>query len=178
MNTKLFGHNLHPMLVVFPLGLLNASVLFDLLCLAAGKPVLGTVAYWIMAAGIVGALFAAPLGTLDWLSIPSGTRAKRVGLRHGIASLAMTAAFIACWLLRGSAPDKPTAASVAFSFVGLTCALIAGWLGGELIERLGISVHPNANPNAPSSLTEGEAQGATTTESPMGRGFGGPKPAV
>jgi hypothetical protein len=35
--------------------------------------------------------------------------------------------------------------------VGL--AIISGWLGGELVERMGMGVYDDANPDAPSSLT-------------------------
>jgi len=30
---------------------------------------------------------------------------------------------------------------------------VGGWLGGELVERLGVGVHEGANVNAPSSFT-------------------------
>jgi len=36
---------------------------------------------------------------------------------------------------------------------GVAAALLGGWLGGELVERLGVGVTPNANLNAPNSLT-------------------------
>jgi len=42
---------------------------------------------------------------------------------------------------------------MALSFIGVADALLGGWLGGELVERLGVGVTPNANLNAPSSLT-------------------------
>jgi len=32
-------------------------------------------------------------------------------------------------------------------------ALVTGWLGGELVDRLGIGVYEGANINAPSSLS-------------------------
>ena len=31
-----------------------------------------TVAYWMLVAGILSGLVAAPFGTIDWLAIPSG----------------------------------------------------------------------------------------------------------
>jgi hypothetical protein len=31
--------------------------------------------------------------------------------------------------------------------------LVGGWLGGELVERLGVGVDDDANLNAPNSLT-------------------------
>lgn len=40
--------------------------------------------------------------------------------------------------------------------IALVLALIAGWLGGELVERLGVGVDEGAHLNAPNSLS-GEA---------------------
>ena len=50
-----------------------------------------------------------------------------------------------------------------WGWIGLGLVTVSGWLGGELIETLGISVHENANPDAPSSLSEGRE--ARRTES-------------
>ena len=41
----------------------------------------------------------------------------------------------------------------ALWFIDVAAALLGGWLGGELVERLGVGVTPNANLNAPNSLT-------------------------
>jgi len=76
-RVKLFGHPVHQMLVVFPLGLLATSVVFDIIHLASGAAYAATVAYALIASGIVGGLLAAPFGLIDWVAIPSGTRAKR-----------------------------------------------------------------------------------------------------
>lgn len=175
MSTKLFGHYIHPMLIVFPLGLFTTSFMFDLICLGTGNPEFGNAAYWMMTAGIVGALVAAPFGTIDWIEIPSGTRAKRIGLQHGLAASLMLALFIACWLLRGSAPSQPTYASIVLSLIGVATSLVAGWLGGELVQRLGIGIHSDAHSDAPSSLSQRDARERKSVESD--RFFGGPKPA-
>ncbi len=45
------------------------------------------------------------------------------------------------------------------SLVGLVVAAIGGWLGGELVERMGVSVYPDANVNAPSSLRRNNSSG-------------------
>jgi hypothetical protein len=39
---------------------------------------------------------------------------------------------------------------------------VTAWMGGELVDRLGVGVHPDANLNAPSSLS-GEPAGAAPT---------------
>lgn len=77
------GHPIHPMLVVFPLGLFPVAVIFDVIYWFTKNPTWAQISYWIIAAGIIGALLAAVFGLADWLKIPDGTRAKTIGLVHG-----------------------------------------------------------------------------------------------
>ncbi len=79
-RARLFGHPIHQMLIVFPLGLLATAVIFDVIHLVTGNIRWAEIAFWLIAAGILGGLAAAPFGLIDWLGIPGGTRAKRVGL--------------------------------------------------------------------------------------------------
>jgi uncharacterized membrane protein len=177
MSTKIFGHYIHPILIVFPLGLFSTSFIFDLIHLATGNPEYALVAYWMVVSGIFGGLAAAPFGTIDWVGIPSGTRAKRIGLWHGFANAAMLALFIASWLLRSGAPGDPSGAPIALSLIGLACGAVGGWLGGELVERLGIGVHTDAHVDAPSSLSGREARESVRSDR-LGESFlGGPKGA-
>lgn len=152
-RAKLFGHAIHPILIVYPLGLLSAAVIFDVIYLITLNPTWTTVSFWMIAAGIIGGLLAALFGLIDYLSIPTGTRARRIGLLHGLTNLFVMVLFIASWLLRRYSPDVPSTAAFALSFIGVGAALLGGWLGGELVERLGVGVTPNANLNAPNSLT-------------------------
>ncbi len=157
-RAKIFGHAIHPILIVYPLGLLSAAVVFDVIYLATGNPTWTTVSFWMIAAGIIGGLLAAVFGLIDYLKIPSGTRASRIGLLHGGTNLGVMLLFIGSWYLRWSSPEVPSNAAFALSFIGVVAALLGGWLGGELVERLGVGVTPGANLNAPNSLTHGERE--------------------
>ena len=72
-RAKLLGHPIHPMLIVLPLGLFIAAVVFDALYMWRGSPTFATVAYWNIAGGVIGGLLAAVFGLIDWLAIPAGT---------------------------------------------------------------------------------------------------------
>ena len=153
-KAKLFGHAIHPILIVYPLGLLSTAVIFDVIYLATANPMWATVAFWMIAAGLVGGLLAAVFGLIDYLNIPNGTRAKRIGMLHGLTNVGVVALFVVSWLLRyGSTPEAPPTVALALSFIGVGAALLGGWLGGELVERLGVGVAENAHLNAPNSLT-------------------------
>jgi uncharacterized membrane protein len=151
-KARILGHSAHPILIVFPLGLLGTAVIFDIIHMIWGNPTFATVSYWMIVAGIIGGLVAAPFGLIDWIAIPSGTRAKSVGLAHGVINVLTVGIFAVNWYLRSANPERPPMSASALGIAGLLMALVGGWLGGELVERLGVAVHPGANLDAPNSL--------------------------
>lgn len=158
-RAKLFGHAIHPVLIVFPLGLLATAVIFDIVALITGSAAFSVVTYWLMTAGLIGGALAAPFGLYDWMGIPSGTRAKSIGLIHGLTMALTLLLFFVSWWFRNGSTIRPEPIAGVFSFAGLLTALIGSWFGGELVERLGIGVDEGANVNAPSSLTNTTAHG-------------------
>ena len=151
-RAKLLGHPIHQMLIVFPLGLLGMAVIFDVLALFLAQGYWSEIALWMIVAGIVTGLLAAPFGVFDWLAIPSGTRAKRIGAVHGLGNVVVLLLFAGSAWLRWGSPQTPAGLAVILSFSGFFLALITGWLGGELVDRLGVGVDEGAHVNAPSSL--------------------------
>jgi uncharacterized membrane protein len=152
-RVKLFGHAVHPMLVVLPLGLFSIAVLADVIYLVTGNADLAIVAFWNIAIGIVGGLLAAVFGAIDWFGLPSGTRAKSIGLWHGLGNVVIVALFAASWLLRQ--PDgryAPDIVPFVLGLVGIGLALLTAWLGGELVYRLRVGVDDDANLNATNSI--------------------------
>lgn len=169
-RVKLFGHPIHPMLVVFPLGLLGTAAMFDILFLATGSRVLATVSFYMIAAGVVGGLLAAIFGFIDWLAIPSNSRARSTGGWHGLGNVVIVGLFAVSWLIRGGNDDfLPNGLALILSFAGFALALITAWLGGELVYRLGVGVDPGANVNAPNSLTEPSASATDRAKRTAGR---------
>lgn len=151
-RAKLFGHPIHQMLIVFPLGLLATSVIFDLVHLITHNGMWSVISYWMIAAGIIGGLCAALFGLIDWWGIPSGTRARALGLWHGLGNVCVVGLFFVSWMLRRPDPSAPSTIAVLFMLAGAALSLITGWLGGELVDRLGVGVDDGANLNARSSL--------------------------
>jgi uncharacterized membrane protein len=150
-RAKLLGHPIHQMLIVFPLGLLGGSVIFDIIHMIRG----GTwslAAEHMIAVGVIAGLVAAIFGLIDWLSIPGGTRAKSIGAWHAIGNVIVLLLFAASWRIRRIDVANPETFAYVLSFAGLVVACITGWLGGELVDRLGVGVHEGANLDAPSSL--------------------------
>ncbi|MCU1303476.1 MAG: rane protein [Candidatus Sulfotelmatobacter sp.] len=152
-RVKFLGHPVHPVLIVFPMGLLVTAVIFDAIALTRGASYLFNAAYWMIAAGLVGGVLSAISGLIDWLAIPSPTRAKNIGLWHGLGNLVVLILFALSWWLRRASPDNPSKISLALSFAAVVISLVTAWLGGELVDRLGVGVDTPANLNAPNSLS-------------------------
>jgi uncharacterized membrane protein len=169
-KAKIMGHPIHPILIPFPLGLLSTSVVFDVVHLLTGNGKWSEISLWMIAAGVIGGLAAAVFGLIDWLAIPSGTRAKSVGLWHGATNVVVVALFSVSWLLRLDAPGEPGIVPIVLSFVGVGLASLGGWLGGELVDRLGVGVAEGAHLNAPSSLSGRPASEDSRSARRGGRG--------
>jgi hypothetical protein len=63
----------------------------------------------------------------------------------------VTLSFIVSWLTRDTS-YAPQVGNMIWSFGGAILALFTAWLGGELVDRLGVGVEEDANLDAPSSL--------------------------
>jgi uncharacterized membrane protein len=153
-RARFLGHPIHPMLVVIPLGLFIAAAVLDAVYYWRGNTLFATISYYNIGGGILGGLLAAVFGLLDWMAIPPGTRAKRIGMFHGAINVVMVMLFAAAWIARSALPDfAPTPLVLGVEAAAIVMALVAGWLGGELVDRLGVGVDEGANLNAPNSLS-------------------------
>jgi uncharacterized membrane protein len=142
-----YGHPFHPILVTVPIGAWVLSLVFDIAAVYSGEPeVFVKGAFWLIGAGIIGAVVAALFGLLDLLAIPRGTPAFRTGLLHLALNLAVVAIFAVSFALRRSHLDEAdaTVAAVVLSVVALALLAVSGWLGGELSYRYGVRVADEA----------------------------------
>jgi uncharacterized membrane protein len=154
-KTKLFGHPVHPMLVVIPLGLFIGAIITDTIDLINGNTALSQVSFFNISIGIIGGLLAALFGFLDWRLVPLNTRAKQIGAWHGIGNVVVVLMFATSWWLRRANVNyEPTQAALALSYGAILVGTITAWLGGELVYRLNVGVDQGANLDAPSSLSD------------------------
>ena len=151
---KLAGHPVHPMLIVFPLGLFSTAAAFDIIYLVTNAVRWTEVAFYVVGAGLVGGIAAAVPGWVDWVAIPTRTRAKRVGLVHGVGNVIVLGLCALSWMLRRADPSHPPTGAIVAGVLGVVLISATAWLGGELVDRLGVGVDDGANLDAPNSLSE------------------------
>src|SRR4249919_1370636 len=142
---SIFKHPIHPMLVVFPIGLWIFSLACDLIRVAGGTAsAWPTVAFYTMVGGLIGALVAAVPGFIDLLFYKGGAPpVMKIALTHmGINLTAVVLYAINIWL-RSSGPSDIGAAMgvpVLLSIVGVALLFVSGWLGGQMVHVHGVGV--------------------------------------
>lgn len=136
-----YGHPFHPILVTIPIGAWLCSLVFDIASRVGARPGFADGARWLIAIGILGALAAATVGFLDFLTIPGGTTAHRTALTHMTLNLVVTTAFAVnfAWRL-GTAADRTGWAQIALSVVSIAGLAVSGALGGKLAYHYGVRV--------------------------------------
>jgi uncharacterized membrane protein len=164
-KARLLGHPIHPMLIVFPLGLLTVAAIFDIIYTLTHNGHWAELSYWMIGSGIIGGLIAAVFGLIDWLGIPEGTRAKYIGLIHGLSNVVVMVLFLVSWFMRRPKPTAPHLIALMLGWIGIAIALFASWLGAELVYRLNVGVDRGANLDAPNSLSGRSALGGLSRRS-------------
>src|SRR5688572_21026620 len=130
-KTKLFGHPIHPMLIVIPLGLFIGTIVTDTIDLINGNTALSQVSFFNISIGIIGGLLAALFGFLDWRLVPLNTRAKQIGAWHGIGNVVVVLMFAISWWLRRDALNyQPSQVALIFSYGAILVGIVTAWLGG------------------------------------------------
>lgn len=154
-KNKLFGHPIHPMLIVLPLGLFISAVIFDIVFAFTGDASLADASFFNISLGILGGLLAAVFGLMEWLAVPAGTRAKRIGAWHGLGNLIVVLMFATSWFFRWQTVGfMPTPLALSFSFGAIVLGVVTAWLGGELVFRLNVGVDHDAGLDATNSLSK------------------------
>jgi uncharacterized membrane protein len=131
-------HPIHPMLVVFPIGLWVFSLVSDVVFLLGGSERWNDIAFYTMAGGLIGALAAAVPGLFDMLSI-SDPKVGKIAWNHMILNAIAVVIFAAD--LSARILSRPGAILPVFlSVAGVVFLAVAGWLGGEMVYVHGAGV--------------------------------------
>lgn len=136
------SHPIHPILVGFPIAFFMGAFVFDILYLVTEQETLATTAYYLILAGIIGAVMAAIPGSIDFLyTVPPKSSAKKRAAKHGLLNVINLLLFITIFFLRKNESINGVT-TVILEGIGIGIMSAAGWLGGTLVYRNQIGVDP------------------------------------
>lgn len=143
---KILGHPIHPMLIAFPVAFYTGS-LASFIAFNSNQEIFWfKVGYVANVAGVIMAIVAAIPGFIDWLYIPSDTKAKKTGVFHLICNVAALLLFaINVWMLREKWTDTNPSIGTALilTATGFVLTIIAGFLGWTLVQKHHVGVDIN-----------------------------------
>jgi uncharacterized membrane protein len=140
-------HPIHPMLIVFPLGLWIFAFICYVVYLANDEASWRGASLYAMAGGIIGAVLAAVPGLIDLLTLRR-SRVWTTGVSHMIANVTALILFIIAFAI-GISRAGPSVATLVLSILGLIAVGIGGWLGGALVYEHGVGVQSKQPQEAP-----------------------------
>jgi uncharacterized membrane protein len=140
---KILGHPIHPLLVAYPIAFYTAT-LVCFIAYSVNHEIFWFRVGWVAnLAGIIMAVVAALPGFIDWLFIPSASKAKKTGVFHLICNVTALLLFAACFFMlkdkwNDTAPDVTTA--IVLSAAGFLLTCVAGYFGYTLIQNHHVGV--------------------------------------
>ena len=148
MGATIAKHPIHPMLVVFPIGLWIFSLVCDLVYLfKPDLPLWRDMALYTMAGGWIGALAAAVPGFIDYLGIPSGAVKSKATTHMALNLVVVMLYAINLWMR--SAGNEVGGWPMVLSVIAVLLLAVSGWLGGDLVYVQGVGVEEKAQAPRP-----------------------------
>lgn len=139
-TASIFGHPLHAMLVPIPIACFIGALITDIVYTQTYDMQWATFSVWLLAAGLVVALFAVITGMTDFVGdkrIRNITAAWVHGIGNGIASiLAIINVFVHS--RDGYTAVVPT--GLTLSILTVAIMAVTAWLGGTLVYKHGVGV--------------------------------------
>lgn len=140
------GHPLHALLTDLPIGALVVGATCDLIGLVDRRPTWRFAARVAHTSALTSGIAAALVGLWDYQAVPREHPARRVGALHGYLNAGMLGLLLGSLLLRresaAPADGRSRGAALALSGAALATLIVSGWLGGDLVYKLGWRVVP------------------------------------
>lgn len=136
--------NLHPLFVHFPIALLLASVLFDLIAILSKRDTFEKAAFWNLAFGLIAAAATAVTGLQAEESVPPFPAMHDTVERHETLAFVTLGAFALLFLWRvvkgGKLFTRFRAYYLVLAFIGVLGLSATAYYGGELVYKFGVGM--------------------------------------
>lgn len=142
-TAKIGSHPIHPMLVPFPIALLVATFVCDLMYWSNGRPFWAEMAFWLLGGAIIMSAAAAAAGLVDFLG-NSKIREMADAWKHMIGNVvAVILAVVSLWLrYRDGVEAGSLPWGLTLSTIIVLILVYTGWKGGDLVYHHRIGMHP------------------------------------
>jgi nitrite reductase/ring-hydroxylating ferredoxin subunit/uncharacterized membrane protein len=142
LNGTWFGHPLHPAITDVPVTAWSLTAIFDIIWLITGTQWAAYGSFVTVIVGLIGALFAAVTGLVDWSDTYGAER--RVGLDHALFNVTATLLYLVSFILRLSSGPGDNIVAAIIGFIGLASVIYAAYLGGDMVFSKGTGVNHTA----------------------------------
>lgn len=140
------GHPIHAMSVHFPIALVPATLLADILLWWTGDPFWARAGLWLCGGAFWFGVLASAVGTAELLLV-RGIRKRTASWSHGVAALTLLAIIGLNWGVRLDGGDAAVLPFGLFlSLLGSLFVGLAGWHGGKLVFDHGIGMIVSTRP--------------------------------
>jgi len=140
------GHPLHAILTDLPIGMHILGTASDYIGLITRKPAFRTTARHAHTGAFISGIAAGAVGLWDYQGVPMDTPTRKTGALHGYLNGSVLALLTGSLIFRRESmnrPDgRPHPVAVGLATTGLLALAASGWLGGDLVYRLGWRVTP------------------------------------
>lgn len=139
------GHPLHAILSDLPVGTTTAAVACDVAGMVTGRREWYFATQAMLGLGVLTGSSAALVGLWDYLEVPHEHPARRVGAVHGFVNAGVLSLLGLSFIARRGRMRRKAGPGVfahATALAALMALGVSGWLGGELVFRLGWRVTP------------------------------------
>jgi uncharacterized membrane protein len=139
-TAKIFGHPLHPMLVPIPITCFIGTLITDIAYSRTYDMQWANFSVWLLAAGLIGALFAVITGMSDFVG-DKRVRNIAVAWVHGIGNgVASLLAIFNVFVHSRDAYTSVVPTGLTLSILTVLIMAVTAWLGGTLVYKHGVGV--------------------------------------
>lgn len=132
---SIFGHPIHPIIVIFPIGALSFAAGADLGYWLTNDVFWVQASVWLLGLGLLSGLAAAIVGMADFIKIPRARR-RTAGWVHMVVNITAIGLTSINFILRLVSPATIILpVGLILSWVVAVLLLVSGWYGGELMFR-------------------------------------------